>query len=1062
MTGPDEIPSAAAGAEMLRVGPHQRDALADGMVLTAVVRPRARGTAEGLGESAEALAEVYEVLRTTLTAPGGDGPPLQQVVPHRPGATGTGDWSVRLLPDDGGRIELTARARCLDHESLLLVAETLSGAASAGAGAGAGQGGGPGDPEDDVPEALQYADVAEWLHDVLTDPEAATARSGRLVDGADVAEDDELLERLRALAPQQPAAGNGTPAGTPVARVTIGEPRADGTGTADDIGDLVLTAWLVVLRRFCGADTVTVRVRNSLRAVPELRAIPGPLSAWPALRQHLDGDRPLADVLDAVRAARAVQRDTAELIADLSRVAGPLAFSHVTVPAASPVESLTAAASPAGLHLHSVTCPDRTDLTLDGVHAAGLGAEVAGRLLEAVAQVVRELRRDQKTTVGRVRLGVPAEAVGRAATPTALAWEDRMLTDLVLATARDLPSAIAVRCGKREWTYRQLVSGAAACAARLGRVCGRDENDGSGERVVAVRISDPVQRLTGQLAVLLSGAAYLVVDPTDPDARVRELLAEAGARACVVSGTEPELHRVGTGGDALPVVPVDSGDIGDTAPHPSPAGATDADEAPGRQDDLAYLLFTSGSTGRPKPVAVTHRNVVNYLGWLVDAGLVTTGTVLPATAAPVFDASLKQLWAPLAVGGTVHLPSPGQSPAEVLAAAVTDPATTSLNTVPRLWQETLAGLDGDAVPRRDQPLTVLLGGEALPAELVSRTERLLPGTRVWNLYGPSEATANASASPLAGPSEPVDLGDPVGGTTLHVLDDALQPVPSGAVGELYVGGAGVARGYAGRGALTAARFLPDPFSTVPGARLYRTGDLVRLGPSGRPRYLGRADDQVKVRGQRVEPGEIEAVLSRHPQVTTSVAGVRDDRLVAWIVPGGQGNPDPGELRDLCDSALPAYMVPAVFVPVERVPLTVNGKVDRAALPDPEAAHLRGTGTVQPPRTPLEEVVAEVWRSVLGLDRIGVHDGFFALGGDSIRAMHTVARMRELMGIEIPLREFLAATTVESQAQLLLRHDHDGSVSAFADAYAALGEEAGDPTTPLTTPSMTSARRGSHE
>ncbi|THA25971.1 non-ribosomal peptide synthetase [Streptomyces sp. RKND-216] len=1032
MTPENMTQTATSGEETLRTGPHQCDALADGTVLTTVVRPRAAVTAERLAEAVEALAETHEVLRTTLIGSGTDGPPLQRITPAGSDPCVSDEWSARLLPDDG-RIEVTARARCLDHESLLLIAEALADRASGppdGGMPGSTDGTGAGAHGESAPP--QYADVAEWLHEVLSDPEAATARSGQLDDGAEFVEDDGLLDRLRALAPRRTPGTHDAPAGEPAARTILDDLPADGTESAEDIGDLLLTAWLVVLRRFCGTDAVAVRVRNSLRAVPELRSVPGPLSAWPALRQQLDGERVLADALDGVRAARAVQRDTAELITDLSRVAGPLAFSHATVTAGSPAEVLTATASPAGLHLHAVSYPDRTDITLGGVHAAQLGTDVAGRLLAAVAAVSRAIRRDPKTTVGRADLGEPAAAARTAVTPTAVAWQDRTLTDLVLATARDVPSAVAVRCGEQEWSYRDLVSRAEACAAQLVAACGPTRSQGvSSERVVAVRIADPFRRLTAQLAVLLAGRAYLVVDPADPDARVRDLLAEVGAQACVVADAEPELHHVGDWGEGVPVVAVDA---------PATAQGTPVDTGRCLPDDLAYLLFTSGSTGRPKPVAVTHRNVVNYLGWLADTGLVTASTVLPATAAPVFDASLKQLWGPLALGGTVRLPAPGQNPVEVLAAAVTDPTTTTLNTVPRLWHDTLAGI-GTVAVQRETPLTLLLGGEALTPDLITRTGELLPGTRVWNLYGPSETTANASAAPQPTGSDPVDLGEPVGGTSLHVLDDALRPVPEGAVGELYVGGAGVARGYAGRGALTAERFLPDPFSPVPGARLYRTGDLVRLDASGRPHYLGRADDQVKVRGQRVEPAEIEGVLARHPQVTASVAAVRDDRLVAWIVPGERGAPDVDGLRDLCASTLPAFMVPSVFVPVERVPLTVNGKVDRAALPDPQAAHLRSRGeAILPPRTPLEDVVAEVWCSVLGLERVGVHDQFFTLGGDSIRAMHTVARMRELMGIEIPLREFLSATTVESQAQLLLRHDHDGSVSAFAEAYAALGDE----------------------
>jgi aryl carrier-like protein len=270
-------------------------------------------------------------------------------------------------------------------------------------------------------------------------------------------------------------------------------------------------------------------------------------------------------------------------------------------------------------------------------------------------------------------------------------------------------------------------------------------------------------------------------------------------------------------------------------------------------------------------------------------------------------------------------------------------------------------------------------------------------------------------------------------------------VPPGVVGELYIGGAGVTRGYAGRGGLTAERFVPDPFSGTKGARLYRTGDLVRIGADGLPEFCGRADGQLKVRGHRIEPGEVEAALLRHPAVCAAAVDARDDRLVAWLVPGPDGPPTVAQLREHC-AGLPSYMIPAVFVALDRIPLTAQGKTDRRMLPDPADGHLEQSGEFTAPRTPVEMVVAEIWRTVLGADRVGAHDSFFALGGDSIRAMHTVARVRELMGTELPLRELLGAPTVAEQASLLLAHDQDGSVREFAEAFAAFDEAAEASTT----------------
>lgn len=1018
----------SADAQTFRTGPHQHDAALDHSVSTAVVRPPGTLTQEQLDAALDLAVERFEVLRTLLVPSAAAGPPMQRVLPERPrGERGTA-WDARLL--GGGRVELTASAHVLDAEGVLLLSDVLFGDRSPVAG-------------EDGADPLQYADVAEWLHEILDDPEAAVTRA-EAAAGPDTGaeESSETLTRLLSLAP---AGGAPADRDTDTATTTAPAPAAARTPATAAAADTVrtvrtvelaadayppaeaeavlLAAWLVVLHRFGGTGAVRVRVRNTLRELPELRSVLGPLATWTPVDHTFGAEQTQAEVAGAVRGIRDEQRETAELITESSAVTGPLGFSYLPVPAgAGTVESLSVTGSSFGLCLTAVHHGDSLELTIDGEHAAELGGELTGRLLDAVAAALGSARQNAGTTVGRAPMGRPAPFPRTDPTPTAVAWQDRTLAGLVADAAASTPDGLAVRCGEREVTYAELLGRARGIAGRLTSL-------GTGsESVVAVLCGDPVQRLTAQLGALLSSAAYLVLDPQDPPARVREILADAAAAVCVVSdGLEPPADS------GAEVVRADE-QLAQDGP------GTESAPPPGDPDSLAYLLFTSGSTGRPKPVAVTHRNVLNYLGWLVDARLITRETVLPATAAPVFDASLKQLWGPLVLGGTVTLVPPGQHSAEALADACRNSAVTTVNTVPRLWHETLntlesgpGGSDGAGSP---QKLDVLLGGEALPAELVARTARLLPGARVWNLYGPSETTANASAGPVA-EGEPVTLGRPVGGTVLYVLDEALAPVPAGVVGQLYVGGAGVARGYAGRGGRTAERFVPDPFSGVPGARLYATGDLVRAGLDGRHEFAGRADTQVKVRGFRIEPGEVEAALQAHPSVEAVVAGVSGDRVIAWIVPGAAGPPPVEELRDFSAESLPAYMVPGVFVPLERVPLTVNGKVDRRALPDPDTRLLHAGKEHTAPRTPVEEIVAEVWSSVLGVDRIGVHDGFFALGGDSIRAMQAVARFRELMGVEFSLRGLLAASTVEEQAKLLLEHDHDGSVTAFAAEFAAL-------------------------
>ncbi|WJV44940.1 amino acid adenylation domain-containing protein [Streptomyces flavofungini] len=1057
--------TAAPAAEIFRAGPQQHDATGDDTVTTLVLRAPATVPQGRLAAAVAALTLRHEVLRTALVASAAGGAPTQHVfageLPEPTGAGAGADGAAEAAParpwsalaGPGGRIQLAASAHVLDPEGLLLLASELEREL---AGATTGDGTGPADGE-----PLQYADVAEWLHDMLAEPEAAAARANQesAHGGADAADETgDAVARVRSLAPM---AGAATPSGTAA---------EDGRAAADSVRSftlpadafpaaeaeaLLLAAWLVVLHRFGGAETLTVRVRTGLREVPQLQSSLGPLSAWPGLRYAFGSGRTLADVVSAVRAARAEQRESVELISDLSAVSGPLAFSYAQVPervGGWSVESLAAVGTGPALRLAAVRHGDRVEVRLDGAAAAGLGGPVADRLLDALAAVVEQGVREPGTRIGRTVLGPAAAPLAAPVSPTAADWRESTLPDLIVRAAGRTPDATAVRCADRELTYRQLLSAADRLSARL---------DVGPEAAVAVLVPDPVARLVTQLAVLRAGAAYLVVDPADPADRIAGLLGDASVRTCVAtadtaallgeSGSEGAGKGGGGVGRSLDVVVLGADDLGSVDEE---AGAVAAKDGPAAPDNLAYLLFTSGSTGRPKPVAVTHRNVVNYLGWLADVGIIGPDTVLPATAAPVFDASVKQLWGPLVLGGTVVLPPAGQRPAETLAAAVSgaDATTvTTVNTVPRLWDETLRALESaDSTARPgESALDVLLGGEALTADLVARTYRLLPKARLWNLYGPSEATANATAG-IVGADGRVSLGGPVGGTTLHVLDEALMPVAPGVIGELYVGGAGVTRGYAGRGGRTAERYPPDPFASEPGARLYRTGDLVRIGADGLPEFCGRADGQLKVRGYRVEPGEVEAVLLRHPGVRAAVVDARDSRLVAWLVPGPDGAPTVAELREHCAAVLPAYLVPGLFVALDQVPLTPQGKTDRRALPDPADGHLERGGEFTAPRTPVEMVVAEIWRTVLGVERVGAHDSFFALGGDSIRAMHTVAQVRDLMGTELPLQDLLTAPTVADQANLLLAHDQDGAVREFAEAFAAL-DPADDPEAPTAGP-----------
>ncbi|MGW7363965.1 amino acid adenylation domain-containing protein, partial [Streptomyces sp. NPDC054841] len=450
--------------------------------------------------------------------------------------------------------------------------------------------------------------------------------------------------------------------------------------------------------------------------------------------------------------------------------------------------------------------------------------------------------------------------------------------------------------------------------------------------------------------------------------------------------------------------------------------ADDAADGAAGPDNVAYAVFTSGSTGRPKAVAVTHAGIANRVGWTVERHrLAAADRVLQKTTIG-FDAAGWEIFAPLVSGGAVVLAPPGaeRDPGALLR-SVAAHGVTVLQVVPSVLRLLVDEADWSGCGS----LRLLFSaGEPLHAELVARSrERAGHPVEVWNTYGPTECSIDVTAQ-LVDPAlttGPVPIGRPIPGMRVLVLDPAGVPVPVGVPGELYAGGVGVARGYAGRPGLTAERFVPDPYATEPGARLYRTGDLVRWRADRTLEYLGRLDHQVKVNGVRIEPGEIEAALAAHPAVTGAVVApyTADDggkRLAAYLTV--RDPLDTGELRAFLGERLPESHVPSFFHTLDTFPLTANGKVDRAALPSPDEISADRQPDFTAPRDAAEELVARVWSELLGLDRVGVLDDFFALGGTSLQLTRLAARLRAASGEKISLRGLFAATTVEAQARLV--------------------------------------------
>jgi amino acid adenylation domain-containing protein/non-ribosomal peptide synthase protein (TIGR01720 family) len=768
----------------------------------------------------------------------------------------------------------------------------------------------------------------------------------------------------------------------------------------------LLAAWQAVLSRWSGQEEFLTGAPMAGRSAREWAEVVGYFVNLVPLRADLSGDvavgelmaRTRGTVLDAlahqdlpfallterlqperdpsrpplVAAMLSFEKAPAPELAGLAAVAvgvpgvrldlGEMTLESLSLapPAAQLDLSLTAAELPSGLAVSLQWDADLFDEATAGRmldHLDRLLAGMAGAELGPVAELPL-LAAGERDQILLTWSGAESAPAGTGC-----------LHELFEAQAASTPEATALIVGEQRWTYDELNRRANRLAHHLRRL-------GAGpEQRVGVLMGRSGELIATLLGVLKSGAAYVPLDPAYPedwrafvteDAQVSLLLTEEG---CAVAH-EPE-------------------------ENPEPLAG------PG---NLAYVMFTSGSTGRPKGVALEHRAPVERMLWARAAFPAEALAGVLAATSICFDLSVFEIFAPLSWGGTVIL-------AENALALPTLPArgeVTLVNTVPSAMAELAVGELPPALR------TVNLAGEALAPQLAERIYRHAQVEQVFNLYGPTEDATYSTGARVERGAERVSIGRPLPGTRAYVLDGRLQPVPGGVPGELFLAGAGGARGYLSRPDLTAERFLPDPLGTVPGGRLYRTGDLARWLASGELEHLGRLDHQVKVRGFRIELGEIEAVLLSLAGVREAVVLARSDgsdrsdrsvgfqKLVAYLV----GDVATEELRGHLRERLPDYMVPSALVTLPALPLTPSGKVDRKALPAPEWQ--RAEGCYKAPRTPVEEVLAGIWAEVLGLERVGVDDHFFDLGGHSLMATRVMSRLRAALGIEVPLRDLFAA------------------------------------------------------
>ncbi|WP_447980433.1 amino acid adenylation domain-containing protein [Candidatus Nitrospira bockiana] len=794
------------------------------------------------------------------------------------------------------------------------------------------------------------------------------------------------------------------------------------------LSTLMQGAWALLLSRYSGDPDVVFGVTVSGRSAPlhGIEAMVGLLINTLPLRVRVPATATvlswLKELLAQSAAVHHYEHTPLTSIQSWSQIPkGQPLFESLLVVENYPTDPTVFAGS-SELHVSEVTVDDQTNypLTITVLPGAELSLrcsydrrrcdeESVRRMLAHVARLLEELSRNPGLCLGEISLPTEQERhlLGTwNATERAYPLE-RCVHELIEAQAEQTPEACAVVFEGQRLTYREL-------NARANQVAHHLRRHGAGPDVlVGICLERSLEMVVGLLGILKAGAAYVPIDPDHPRERIAFMLQDMAA---------PLLVSCEALAEALP-------------PHPAriicldrngsriERESTDDPNVPLSLQHLAYTIYTSGSTGRPKGAGIPHGGLLNRLLWMQEQYRLQPGDRVLQKTPFSFDVSVWEFFWPLMTGACLVVPRPGDHRhPDRLVELIVRHAVTTLHFVPPMLQ---AFLDTPGVNACRSIRRVICSGEALPAELQRRFfERMHPEAELHNLYGPTEASIDVTAWACRrdDPGASVPIGSPIANTQIHLLDPLGHPVPVGVAGELYIGGVGLARGYHGRPDLTAEKFLPDPFTSRPGARLYRTGDLARRRADGAIEFLGRLDHQVKIRGFRVELGEIEARLLEHPSVGEAVVIAREDhpgqkRLVAYVVGRGAA-PDGDELREWLTRHLPDYMVPAFLVPLDALPLSANGKVARRALPAPDLSSIRSRDYVAP-RTQVEGLLAEIWAQVLHLDRIGIHDNFFELGGDSIVTLQIVARARQ-RGLTLTPRDLFEHPTIAEAAAVAVQ------------------------------------------
>jgi amino acid adenylation domain-containing protein len=781
------------------------------------------------------------------------------------------------------------------------------------------------------------------------------------------------------------------------------------------LNTVVQAAWLLLLQRHTRQRTVAVGVTVAGRpaSLPGGETLLGLFINTLPLVQSLRPEQPVGDWLRQLQQHNLALREYEySPLYDVQRWAGrpgQALFDSIIVFDNYPAEEVVKASRPEGVHIDTVQVTGSTNYPLALEVSTGERLRVeygyaTNRFSDAqiqdisahLSQVLRGLSGSPQRALGALSLLTDTErGLLRAWNATDVERDPlERIDSLFEAQVRDNPERVALTFQGSSVSYAELDRRAARLACRL-RAAGVGP-----DVLVGLHMQRSPELVLGMLAILKAGGAYVPLDPEYPEERLALMIEDSRVALVLTDPGRAERSR----DSGVRFWCVDGDD-------PQPTDAT-APAPLAHPDNLAYCIYTSGSTGKPKGVGVSHRNAVNFLRSMArEPGVSADDRVLAITSLS-FDISVLELLLPLVQGSMiVLLPREAAKDPAQLWHAVEIQAVSVVQATPSTWQL----LCDQPRPAQSSRIKALCGGEALLPGLAARL--LAQCGQVWNVYGPTETTVWSSIRALRADDDAVSMGSPIANTSIYLLDDSSNAAPLGAAAELYIGGSGVARGYHGRPGLTAERFIPDALGSEPGQRLYRTGDLARHRADGSLEYLGRADHQVKIRGHRIEPGEIESRLLEHDAVREAVVVARDTpagkRLASYVVLPPGARLTPAELRQWLRAVLPEYMVPAHVTLLDALPRTPNGKLDRKALPAPDR-------TLQAqyiePRTPLEHALAGIWGEVLNLAQVGVDQNFFDLGGDSIISLQVVARGREA-GLRFTPKDIFEQQTIQALASV---------------------------------------------